>query len=95
MTKGAPDILLQRCAEVALPDGSVKKLTEESKKVIQQIQIQWALEGKRVLLLAQRAIPKSDYLTQEVGSPEFADEVLASARNLMMGLVGIVDPPVG
>ena len=95
MTKGAPDILLQRCVEVAQPDGSVKELTEESKKVIQEIQSRWALEGKRVLLLAQRTIPKGDYLTQDVGSPEFADEVLASARNLtMMGLVGIVDPPV-
>lgn len=96
MTKGAPDILMQRCTEVALPDGSVRGLTEESKKEIQEIQIRWALEGKRVLLLAQRTIRRGDYLTQDVGSPEFADELLASVRSLtLMGLVGIVDPPVG
>jgi len=96
MAKGAPDILLQRCTEIALPDGSVKELTEESKNVIQEIQSRWALEGKRVLLLAQRTIPRGNYLSQDVGSPEFVDEVLASVRNLTsMGLVGIVDPPVG
>lgn len=95
MAKGAPDILLQRCAEVTLPDGNVKELTEESRKVMQEIQSQWALEGKRVLLLAQRVIPRGDCSAQDVRSPEFADEVLASAKDLtLMGLVGIVDPPV-
>lgn len=33
------------------------------------------------VFLAQRIILKGDHLTQDVGSPEFADEVLASVRN--------------
>jgi sodium/potassium-transporting ATPase subunit alpha len=94
MMKGAPDILLPRCGSLLLPDGSQAALTSAWRENLQKTQIQWAMEGKRVLLLANKRVAKSRF-PWEPNTAEFADEITAaSAGDLrIVGLVGIVDPP--
>jgi len=94
MVKGAPDILLPRCGSLLLPDDSQADLTSTWRENLQQTQIQWAMDGKRVILLASKRVPKS-LLPWAPNTAEFADLVasLASADMRLAGLVGIVDPP--
>jgi sodium/potassium-transporting ATPase subunit alpha len=93
MMKGAPDILIHRCTKIMLPDGVVTALTPEWKEKLQQLQIRWALEGKRVLLLANDAIAKYSFRS-DPGTAEFADEAMSFTNRLtVVGLEGIVDPP--
>lgn len=95
MMKGAPDILLPRCGSVLLPDGSQAALSTGWRDHLQKTQIQWAMEGKRVLLLASKRIPKSRFPSAP-NTAEFADQINATsvAGDLRLtGLVGIVDPP--
>jgi sodium/potassium-transporting ATPase subunit alpha len=94
MMKGAPDILLSRCNQVLRADATTTRLSAEWKQKLQQCQVEWATEGKRVLLLAQKTLPKA----QIISTPDtvaYAEEVLAAATDLVIvGLVAIVDPPV-
>lgn len=91
MMKGAPDILSRRCSTMLQPDGSIVPLDGDK---LQQIQISWALEGKRVLLLAA-ATASREQLPGVPGSQEFADQAMEFASNnlTVIGMVGIVDPP--
>jgi sodium/potassium-transporting ATPase subunit alpha len=94
MAKGAPDILLSRCSSLLLPDGSQAALTSAWREQLQQTQIQWAMEGKRVLMLANKRVAKSSF-PWETNTAEFADQITAASADglRLVGLVGIVDPP--
>lgn len=94
MIKGAPDILLPRCGSLLLPDDSQAALTSAWRENLQQTQIQWAMDGKRVILLASKRVPKSLF-PWAPNTAEFADQVasLAATDMRLAGLVGIVDPP--
>lgn len=93
MVKGAPDILFPRCSTLLLPDGTQAELTTAWRQNLQKTQIQWALEGKRVLLLSSKRLPRS-FFKAATNTAEFGDEVVAAATMLRLtGLVGIVDPP--
>lgn len=93
MIKGAPDILLPRCSTLLMPDCTQAELSPSWRQTLQQTQIQWALEGKRVLLLTSKRIPRNHFKAAQ-GTAEFGDEVTAAAANMRIaGLVGIVDPP--
>jgi sodium/potassium-transporting ATPase subunit alpha len=93
MMKGAPDILFPRCTSLLLPDSSQTVITPAWSQDLEKTQIQWATEGKRVLLLGSKRIPKSRFRS-ETNTAAFGDEVDAAAENLRLsGLVGIVDPP--
>lgn len=94
MMKGAPEILLARCAFIQRPDATVTPLTDHHRQTLEQIQLKWAVEGKRVLLLTQKHLAR----TQIKSTPEmssYSDEVLEAGRGLtVLGMVAIVDPPV-
>ena len=93
MMKGAPDILFPRCSSLLLPDCSQGELTDSWRQTLQQTQIQWALEGKRVLLLSSKRLHKGHFKAA-ANTAEFGEEVNAAAMNMRLtGLVGIVDPP--
>ncbi|MBI2147692.1 calcium-translocating P-type ATPase, SERCA-type [Candidatus Woesearchaeota archaeon] len=82
-TKGAVDVLLQRCASVEI-EGKQKPLTRELAGSILQQQEQFAGEALRVLGFAYRPLKKE----------EPADAGEAVERNLIfVGMQAMIDPP--
>ncbi|WP_106766876.1 calcium-translocating P-type ATPase, SERCA-type [Paenibacillus faecalis] len=83
MTKGAPDVLLERCSHI-LVNGTVTEITDEHRKKIVKANKSMADKALRVLSLAYRdesAIPSSM-------EPEDVEQHL-----IFVGLVGMIDPP--
>ena len=81
-TKGAPDVIINRCTHF-LKDGAVVPMTEEYKSEILKANKAMADRALRVLACAQRAWdekPASD-------EPEFLEENLC-----FLGLCGMIDP---
>jgi sodium/potassium-transporting ATPase subunit alpha len=96
MTKGAPDVLLKRCAYINDPTGGAPlTLTTELSERLVRVQESWAAKGQRVLLLAKRVIPTSSIPDIPLDDPTFADHVNLELNQQLtvVGLVGIVDPP--
>lgn len=83
MTKGAPDMLLERCSRI-LVNGQVKALTAEVKKAIQNANREMARKALRVLAVAYKdldtlpAHPESETLETDL---------------VFVGLTGMIDPP--
>jgi len=97
LCKGAPDVLLKRCAFVNDPKGGPPlPLTPPALASLTGVQESWAAKGQRVLLLAKRVIHRSSLeKTPAFDHPDFA-EFLNSELNqqlTVVSLVGIVDPP--
>jgi sodium/potassium-transporting ATPase subunit alpha len=61
---------------------------------VQNVKDQWSAAGKRVILLARKVVPAED-LSFQSPCREFEGEVTNHARAdlILVGLVGIVDPP--
>lgn len=92
--KGAPDILLPRCTSYIDTDGSIKVLSEEDKKTLENMKNFWSSQGKRVILVAEK--PMEKIIFDPIEQPrEYERDVMgrASADLILSGLVGIVDPP--
>lgn len=62
---------------------------------IEEIKDEWSAQGKRVILLARKVLPQKQ-VTLDPASSEFEKEVMDNAGSglTLVGLVGIVDPPV-
>ena len=92
--KGAPDILIKRCTQWVNPSGEVEELTPERLDGVRELKDRWSSEGKRVILLARKII-KSKNITVAISGREFEAEALRHAQTglILVGLVGIVDPP--
>jgi len=81
-SKGAPDVILDKCKYIYL-NGQVKDLTEEEKKVILNVNHDMANEALRVLGFAYRSLP-SEYDP----TPEDVEKDL-----IFTGLQAMIDPP--
>ena len=92
--KGAPDILIKRCTKWINPNGQVEMLTPDRLDGVRELKDRWSSEGKRVILLARKIIKAKD-ITVAVSVREFEFEALRHAQTdlILVGLVGIVDPP--
>ncbi|MEM2917783.1 MAG: HAD-IC family P-type ATPase, partial [Candidatus Bathyarchaeia archaeon] len=81
--KGAPEVVLERCAQI-FEGGKEKRLTEERKKEILAVNEQLAGNALRVLAMAYKRLPttmtKYDAETVENGM-------------VFVGLQGMIDPP--
>ncbi|WVQ67031.1 uncharacterized protein L199_005224 [Kwoniella botswanensis] len=97
MCKGAPDVLLKRCAYINDPSGGpALPLTQSNIERLTAVQEKWSSKGQRVLLLAKRMIPHSlipDGMAFD--QPEFGDlvNIKLNQQLTIIGLVGLVDPP--
>ncbi|KAI0259575.1 sodium-potassium ATPase [Gloeopeniophorella convolvens] len=95
--KGAPDILLPRCTHVLPPAGGAPlHLTPAARQRIVAVQERWAAQGRRVLVLARRVVPR-DALPKDGALDVYADgfdECVAelNAALVVVGLVGLIDP---
>lgn len=92
--KGAPDVLLPRCTTFVGEDGDLHDLSDGTRSAMEAIKDQWSAQGKRVLLLARKVLHRSS-LMYDVADGEFEAEALrhASIDLVLVGVVGIVDPP--
>ncbi|KAI9848019.1 MAG: hypothetical protein M1838_000665 [Thelocarpon superellum] len=90
--KGAPDILLPRCAAYwRRQDNTVCPLDEAAKSDFSALQVRLAKNAERVILLCQRLYTP----TAVLGSNYFGDEITnEGVQDLtIIGVVGITDPP--
>lgn len=92
--KGAPEILLDRVSSYVNPSGVTITLDDVTRKSMELIKDEWASQGRRVLLLARKALSSSVF---PVGMSSLAlDSEMhkqAASGLTLVGLVGIVDPP--
>jgi P-type Ca2+ transporter type 2C len=83
-TKGAPDVLLARCSQEVLGEGT-RPLTPQRRTEILKFNEDLAAEGLRTLGVALRSLPRTE-LDAELD--ERLEQDLAFA-----GLIGMIDPP--
>jgi sodium/potassium-transporting ATPase subunit alpha len=92
--KGAPDVLLSRCTHV-IGTGNDRPLhlTFAARQRIVAIQEQWAGQGRRVLLVARRVVPR-ELLPKIDPHAESFDELVDGLNSelIIVGLVGLIDP---
>ncbi|OJD35701.1 h k atpase alpha [Diplodia corticola] len=94
MIKGAPDILLPRCTRFMDYEGHAQPLTESDRCFLEDAKNVYSKQGKRVILLAQKVLPKHvSGISNESAQYENAIMDEASRGFLLIGLVAIVDPP--
>ncbi len=82
MTKGAPDVLLDKCSRI-LSDGKIKTLTHKQKSVINEANGNMASRALRVLAVAVKDI---DELPEVISAETIEDDLV------FIGLVGMIDP---
>lgn len=87
VVKGAPDVVLGRCAAVQLGEGEGDEpLSDASRAALARRGEEMAARGLRVLALAARRVPERALHASE--------DLEARAHDLtLVGLVGLVDPP--
>ncbi|ODV82223.1 putative Ca2+ ATPase [Suhomyces tanzawaensis NRRL Y-17324] len=91
--KGAPDILLENCGFVMEKNNTLTVLSQESKQHIEKIQHNWSRNGKRVVMMASKLIPKDSLnLSDRLETVKLIREAVKSDL-ILVGLVGIEDPP--
>ncbi len=78
LTKGAPDIVLDRCSHIRL-DGVVREITEEDRKKVLAANSVFAQAALRVLSFAYRIHPDDQF--------DGAEEAM-----VFVGLAGMIDP---
>ncbi len=83
MTKGAVDILLDRCTQI-LTNGQIRAFTDQDREAIENANHEMGANALRVLALAFR---EYDTLPEKL-EPDMAERELVFA-----GLVGMIDPP--
>ncbi|KAK0634214.1 hypothetical protein B0T14DRAFT_508558 [Immersiella caudata] len=92
--KGAPEILLDRCTRYTSLSGVAMTLNPAVRDKIEHIKDTWSAQGRRVLLLAHKAVSRTS-IKSPPSSAALENEVLehAKAGLTLVGLVAIVDPP--
>ena len=92
--KGAPEVLITRCAKWIDEAGNVQEFKEEALNAVTQIKDKWSAEGKRVILMARKLLPAQD-VSADPSSAQFESEAMRHAQTglTLVGLAGVVDPP--
>jgi Ca2+-transporting ATPase len=85
-SKGAPDILLDRCRQVRV-GAEPRPLTEERREYIRTCNEQLTGEALRTLGIAYRSLPRDALQKPDEVGDEIEQELV------FLGLVGMIDPP--
>ncbi len=80
-TKGAPDIIIEKCTKIYSSKG-IRPLTDADKRLIQRKNNELAKEALRVLGVAYRKLNSRNYDSKHI------EEDL-----IFVGLIGMIDPP--
>lgn len=81
-TKGAPEVILQRCRSIGVGNHQ-RMLTEAERIHVQNTCDEMADRGLRTLAIARRELPVNSPLTEDLVESELS----------LLGIVGIIDPP--
>ena len=84
--KGAPDVVLGRAPYALMPDGSIRALSDDDRRLVLAENERIASEGMRVLAFAQRDLDPATFDPKADLMPLMQDLV-------MTAFVGQVDPP--
>lgn len=77
-----------------MKDGTVGDISAGDRSEIEAIKDRWSASGKRVILLAQKAVD-DDWVKSLVNLQDERLALHAAENNLtFVGIVGLVDPPV-
>jgi len=98
--KGAPEMLIQRCSKIMLPDGRVELLNEAWRRAINSQIESMAENALRTMGLAVKMDDLQDLQTYD-GPGHKGHKLLSETENFMkieqdmifVGMVGILDPP--
>jgi Ca2+-transporting ATPase len=80
-SKGAPEVLLNSCTQIATADGDAP-LDDATKQALKDASLAMAEQALRVLAVARRHVRDSSTTLEE-----------ASQEMTLLGLVGMIDPP--
>jgi len=80
-SKGAPEVLLNSCTQIATTDGDAP-LDDATKQALKDASLAMAEQALRVLAVARRHVRDSSTTLEE-----------ASQEMTLLGLVGMIDPP--
>ena len=81
ITKGAPDILIDKCSKI-LENGKIEQMTEDKRNLIKKENEKMANEALRVIAVSYR---KMDYFQKLTFDLE--------ENMIFVGLIGMIDPP--
>ncbi|MCZ2075958.1 MAG: cation-translocating P-type ATPase [Bryobacterales bacterium] len=84
-SKGAPDVLLARCSEELVGDGT-RPLTDQRRAEIQASNEELAAQALRTLAMAYRSVPAESVDIEDIDERVERDLIFA-------GLIGMIDPP--
>uniref|UniRef100_A0A914HDA1 Cation-transporting P-type ATPase N-terminal domain-containing protein n=1 Tax=Globodera rostochiensis TaxID=31243 RepID=A0A914HDA1_GLORO len=87
MIKGAPEVILSRCSEVAMADG-LQLITEEFRNECQIAWDHFGSEGRRVFAFAKKSFRASQDTKFTAQSDNYPQEGLT-----FLGMAAIMDPP--
>uniref|UniRef100_A0A183C2C6 Cation_ATPase_N domain-containing protein n=1 Tax=Globodera pallida TaxID=36090 RepID=A0A183C2C6_GLOPA len=87
MIKGAPEVILSRCSEVAMADG-LQLITEEFRNECQIAWDHFGSEGRRVFAFAKKSFRASQDTKFTAQSDNYPQEGL-----IFLGMAAIMDPP--
>jgi len=82
--KGAPEIVLERSTHI-FQDGKVRKLSDNDRKAILEVNAAMASDALRLLGIAYKELPGSSIENVEEGNFE--------SKLVFLGLTGMIDPP--
>ncbi|CAI5695327.1 unnamed protein product [Oreochromis niloticus] len=86
-TKGASEILLEKCSKILVNSGRARGFKDENRlKVVKVVVEQMASKGLRTICLAYKDFPVSD------GEPDWENEALILTGLTCIAVVGIEDP---
>ncbi len=83
LTKGAPDLLIERCSKI-LVNGETRDITSDDIKNIEEANSAMAHKALRVLAASYKELTK---VPEKATSKELEEEMI------FVGLVGMIDPP--
>ena len=83
VTKGAPDMLLERCRFIYM-DGQAKRMRDQEQKMVQQTVNTLASQALRTIAIAYRPLSLTETMN---------DETKAESDLTFIGLQGMIDPP--
>lgn len=93
--KGAPDVLMPKCGFYIDEEDNVQEMTLQKLNEMVALQRKWSTEGKRVILLSRKNVPRDSLDVSNVQSTTFALSVMSklnASDMILVGLIGISDP---
>ncbi|KAI1821491.1 hypothetical protein F4861DRAFT_541901 [Xylaria intraflava] len=91
--KGAPDVLIGRCAYYTTNAGETRPFDKEMRAATEEMKNLYSSQGKRCILLARKVVRQSE-TPYAPNTSQFEDAMVEQAKTdlVLVGLVAIVDP---